>query len=324
MLLFCANSLIDLADRRGLVEALSAATDLTFTLMLVAAYVLLSRIQIDITASILSVAVMIYSILNILFFPAALLRTVGLPLLAVIVVVPYVDSRRLRSLSVVAWLTIALLFWLSSQRQLPGEPIVDFGALWGASAIILLVLNQFHARMSETLAQTRAANAALRAAQANLEVQIAERTASLQQALGDLQTRTDEQARLLAETEQQRAVIRALSVPVLPVGPLTLAIPLIGVFEAARLKELHERALRAIERFGARYLVMDITGVAAIDREVAQGLVQVAQAVRLMGARIVLAGIRPEVAQTIVSLDLDLEGLETAATLQEGIAGAVR
>ncbi len=73
-----------------------------------------------------------------------------------------------------------------------------------------------------------------------------------------------------------------------------------------------------------RHLVVDVTGVAVIDREIAQGIVKVVQAVRLMGARIVLAGIRPEVAQAIVGLGLDLEEPETAPTLQEGIAGAMR
>jgi rsbT co-antagonist protein RsbR len=80
--------------------------------------------------------------------------------------------------------------------------------------------------------------------------------------------------------------------------------------------------LQAIERSGAKALVLDITGIPAVDREVALGILRVAQAVRLMGARIVLAGIRPEVAQAIVSLGVSLEGLQTAATFQDGIAAA--
>jgi rsbT co-antagonist protein RsbR len=164
---------------------------------------------------------------------------------------------------------------------------------------------------------------ALRDAQATLEAQVAERTASLRQALDDLQARAEEQARLLDETAQQRAAIRALSLPVLPVNETTLAVPLVGAFDAARLRDLQEQTLRAIEQSGARRLVLDITGVPAIDDEVAQGIIHVAQAVQLMGARVVLAGIRPEVAQALVSLDTDLDGLETAATLQKGIAGVL-
>jgi rsbT co-antagonist protein RsbR len=118
-------------------------------------------------------------------------------------------------------------------------------------------------------------------------------------------------------------MIRALSLPVLPVTEATLAIPLVGALDAARLRDLQEQTLRAIERSGARRLVLDITGVPAVDDEVAQGLIQVSQAVQLMGARVVLAGIRPEVAQALVSLDADLNGFETAATLQDGINGAL-
>jgi rsbT co-antagonist protein RsbR len=135
--------------------------------------------------------------------------------------------------------------------------------------------------------------------------------------------RIEEQARLLDETAQQCATIRALSLPVLPVTEATLAIPLVGALDAARLRDLQEQTLRAIERSGARRLVLDITGVPAVDDEVAQGLIQVSQAVQLMGARVVLAGIRPEVAQALVSLDADLNGFETAATLQDGINGAL-
>jgi rsbT co-antagonist protein RsbR len=174
--------------------------------------------------------------------------------------------------------------------------------------------------MSETLARTRAANGALHESQATLEAQVAERTASLRQALDELEARAEQQAMLLDETAQQRATIRALSLPVLPVNAATLAIPLVGALDAARLRDLQEQTLRAIEQSGARRLVLDITGVPAVDDMVARGIVQVAQAVKLMGARVVLAGIRPEVAQALVSLDTNLVGLETAATLQEGIA----
>jgi rsbT co-antagonist protein RsbR len=324
MLLFSANSLVDLASRADLVEILSATADISFTLFLIGLYVLLSRVLLANAALLIGAAILVYSAANILLFPNALLRIASLPLLAVAIAVAYVDSRRLRILSVAAWLTAVLVVMLSNGALLSSTPIVDIGALCAANAIILLVLNVFHTRMTETLAQTRIANAALRDSQATLEGQVTERTASLQQALDDLQARSEAQTRLLDETAQQRATIRALSLPVLPVSDTTLAIPLVGALDADRLRDLQEQTLRAIERSGARRLVLDITGVPAVDDEVAQGIVQVAQAVQLMGARVVLAGIRPEVAQALVSLDADLDDLETAATLQEGIDGATR
>jgi rsbT co-antagonist protein RsbR len=324
MLLFSIISLITLASKPGLIEQLSAITDTTLTALLIGLYGLLRRVRLQMVALLLGLMILIYSILNILLFPAALIRVVIQPLLAVVVAVAYIDSRKLRGLSIAAWLTIAVLFWLSNLTLLSPEPIIDFAALFAISALTLLVLNLFHARMNETLAQTRVANAALREAQETLEMQVTDRTASLQHALGELQDRAEEQARLLAETEQQRATIRALGVPVLPISGTALAVPLVGTFDAARLYELQEQTLRAIEQSGATYLVIDITGVLTVDNEVAQGIIQVAQAVRLMGARVVLAGIRPEVAQALVSLGLDLDGLQTAATLQEGIAATTR
>ena len=238
-----------------------------------------------------------------------MIRVISQPMLAVILALAYINSRQLRALSVAAWLTIVVIFWRSNYALISNEPIVDFVALCAASAIILLVLNQFHTRMHQSLAKVREANAALHGHRANLEAQVAERTAVLQQAMENLEARAAEQQRLLAETEQQRDAIRALSLPILPINQTTLAAPLIGTFNSQRLADLQQHMLLAIERSGAKTLVLDITGVPAVDHEVALGILRVAQATRLMGARVVLAGIRPEVAQALVSLGVDLSGL---------------
>jgi len=324
MLVFCTASFIALVQRPAPVEALSAAADTAFTIVLIGTYALLGRLQIASAALILAGAILIYCILNLLLFPNALIRVITQPMLAVILALAYVNSRQLRTLSVAAWLSIVLIFWRSNYALISTEPIVDFVALCAASAIILLVLSQFHTRMHQSLGKVQEANAALHGQQANLEAQVAERTASLQQAMTDLEARAAEQQRLLAETEQQRDAIRALSLPILPISQTTLAAPLVGTFDSQRLAELQQHMLLAIERTGAKTLVLDITGVPAVDREVALGVLRVAQAVRLMGARIVLAGIRPEVAQAIISLAVDLDGLQTAATFQDGIALAAK
>jgi rsbT co-antagonist protein RsbR len=324
MLLFCIASFVALAQQPALVEALSAATDLAFTIILIGMYVLLGRLQLEIAALILAGAILLYCILNLLLFPDALIRVISQPMLAVILALAYINSRQLRALSVAAWLSIVLIFWRSNHALISNEPIVDFVALCAASAITLLVLSQFHTRMHRSLTKVQEANAALHSQRANLEARVAERTASLQQAMGDLEARAAEQQRLVAETEQQRDAIRALSLPILPINQTTLAAPLIGTFDPLRLAELQQHMLLAIERSGAKTLVLDITGVPAVDREVALGILRVAQAARLMGARIVLAGIRPEVAQAIISLGVDLAGIYTTATFQDGIAVAAR
>lgn len=322
MLLFCTISLATFAQQPEIVAGLSAATDAAFLLVLLVTYLLLRRLRLQSAALILAGAILVYCVLNVVLFPQALIRVVGEPLLAVVLALAYINSRQLRILSIAAWLTTVAIFWISDHRLISQEPIVDFIGLCAAGAIVMLVLSQFHTRMSRALAEAQAANTALHGEQARLEAQVAERTASLQQALVNLEAHAAEQARLLAETEQQRGAIRALSLPILPINRTTLAAPLIGAFDAQRLAELQQQMLQAIERSKAKALVLDITGIPAVDREVALGILRVAQAVRLMGARIVLAGIRPEVAQAIVSLGVSLEGLQTAATFQDGIVAA--
>jgi rsbT co-antagonist protein RsbR len=225
MLLFCVASFSTLAQQPARIEALSAATDTAFTLILIGMYVLLGRLQIGVAALILAGSMLVYCLLNLLLFPNALVRVLSQPMLAVILALAYINSRQLRVLSIAAWLTIVVIFWRSNHALISNEPIVDFVALCAASAITLLVLNQFHVRMHRSLARVREANAALHEQQANLETQVDERTAALQQAMEHLEARAAEQQRLLAETEQQRDAIRALSLPILPINPTTLAAP---------------------------------------------------------------------------------------------------
>lgn len=168
--------------------------------------------------------------------------------------------------------------------------------------------------------EARQSAARLAELNASLEAQVAQRTAALQIALRDLEQRAAEQARLLAENEQQRQAIRALSVPVLPVRDTTLVMPLIGAIDTTRLSDMQEHALKQIEQTGARELLIDVTGVPVIDTQVAKGLIQLVEAARLMGTRVMLAGIRPEVAQTLVSLGVDLSSIRTFSTLQAALA----
>jgi anti-anti-sigma regulatory factor/HAMP domain-containing protein len=124
----------------------------------------------------------------------------------------------------------------------------------------------------------------------------------------------------LATIEEQRAVIREMSVPALPISATTVVMPLVGALDSVRLRLVQEQALQMLERSSARYLLLDITGVPVVDTQVAHGLIQVVQAARLLSARVVVVGIRPEVAQALVGLGIDLTGVITRSTLQSGIA----
>jgi rsbT co-antagonist protein RsbR len=126
-------------------------------------------------------------------------------------------------------------------------------------------------------------------------------------------------AEQLATIQSQRAVIQEMSVPVLPITSHALLMPLIGALDTARLELIQEQGLQALERSNARFLLLDISGVPIIDTQVAKGLLHLVDATRLLGAQVVVVGVRPEVAQSIVGLGLSFN-VTTRATLQDGIA----
>jgi rsbT co-antagonist protein RsbR len=155
---------------------------------------------------------------------------------------------------------------------------------------------------------------------ARLEQEVNERTRELRQALANVEARDAEKQALLDQITLQGDQIREMSVPVLPVDQRTLVMPLVGALDSQRLIQVQEQALNKIEHSQARYLLLDITGVPVVDSQVAQGLISTIQAVRLLGAEPVLVGVRPEVAQSLVALGIDLTDLRTAGDLQ----GALR
>lgn len=126
-------------------------------------------------------------------------------------------------------------------------------------------------------------------------------------------------SRQLETITAQQELIRQMSVPVLPVSDRVLVIPLIGALDSARLALVQERALEAIEHKHAGRLILDVTGVPVVDARVASELIRIARAVSLLGAQAILVGIRPDVAQAMVSLGIDLSSIITYATLQSGI-----
>lgn len=99
--------------------------------------------------------------------------------------------------------------------------------------------------------------------------------------------------------------------------------PLIGTIDGARAQRITESLLHGIIETRARTAILDITGVATVDTQVADALLRAARAVRLVGADVILTGMGPEVAQTLVGLGTNFEGITTLATLQSGIAFAM-
>src|ERR1700723_2432798 len=123
---------------------------------------------------------------------------------------------------------------------------------------------------------------------------------------------------------QQQEAIRELSPPVLQVRERLLILPIIGVIDAQRARQLTEQLLRGIRMNRAKVVVIDITGVAAMDVTVANHLVQTVEASRLLGATVIVTGLSPEIAQTLVTIGVDLGKMNTVADLQGGIEQAER
>jgi PAS domain S-box-containing protein len=121
----------------------------------------------------------------------------------------------------------------------------------------------------------------------------------------------------------QQAALRELSTPLIPLDDGVVAMPLIGAIDSTRAQQVIETLLEGVSGHHARVAILDITGVSVVDTQVANALIRAAQAVKLLGARVVLTGIRPEVAQTLVGLGVDLNGIVTRSSLQAGIQYAL-
>lgn len=123
---------------------------------------------------------------------------------------------------------------------------------------------------------------------------------------------------------QQQEAIRELSTPVLQVRERLVILPIIGVLDGQRARQLTEQLLRGIRSNRAKVVVIDITGVPEIDSTVANHLVQTVEASRLMGASVIITGLSSEIALTLVTLGVDLSKMNAVGDLQGGIEEAER
>jgi anti-anti-sigma factor len=129
---------------------------------------------------------------------------------------------------------------------------------------------------------------------------------------------------LLAEKTALLEVIREASTPIAPVVRGILVVPLVGIFDAVRAENLTEKLLQEITRVGAKAAILDISGVPMFDTAAAQLIIRLARAVRLLGTEVLLVGMSPDNARTIVQLGVDLSGIGTLGTLQDGLARALQ
>ena len=142
---------------------------------------------------------------------------------------------------------------------------------------------------------------------------VAQAEQALKQSLAEQQVMINSQQELILE----------LSTPLIPVHDGVVIMPIIGVVDTTRAGKILETLLEGIGRHHAITAILDITGVKSVDTHVANALVQAAKAARLLGTEVILTGITAAVAQTIVSIGIDLSSIDTQSTLQQGIARAL-
>jgi rsbT co-antagonist protein RsbR len=142
-------------------------------------------------------------------------------------------------------------------------------------------------------------------------------------ALGMHTIRTFQKSRESVIKRQQEELLE-LSTPVVKLWDGVLALPMIGTLDSQRTQVVMESLLQRIVDTGAEIAIIDITGVPTVDTLVAQHLLKTVTAIRLMGADCIISGVRPQIAQTIVHLGLDLQGVVTKANLADALALALK
>jgi anti-anti-sigma regulatory factor/HAMP domain-containing protein len=128
-----------------------------------------------------------------------------------------------------------------------------------------------------------------------------------------------------AMQEQQRLseTVRQLSLPVIPIANQIIMVPLVGAVDSGRAEDFIETVLRGVEQHRARVVLLDLTGVLLLDALVAQALIKAITAARLLGAHVLMLGIRPELAETFINVGVDVSLFETSATMQSGLLRAL-
>jgi anti-anti-sigma factor len=258
-------------------------------------------------------------------YPAA---TPFLPVMFIPVILTglLIETRPLLLIAAASALIAAAIFLVNpvitpftTMVQPPGDLTIVAVALF---LLVLFVVTTIIALFGPVLRQSLMAALArereLEQLRDSLEATVNERTAGLQEALRMVEQREAQLQQALTDLRASQATIRELSAPVLPVLPGVLIAPLVGAIDESRATVFVANVLHAVERERAQQVIFDVTGVPLIDTQVARMILQAADAVRLLGAQVILVGIRPEVAQTVVGLGVALD-MKTYADLQQAI-----
>ena len=228
-----------------------------------------------------------------------------------------------------------LLRKLRESLQAGADPQgVESAADWASVRDLLADLSRSRAAQGQSAGATSVFVLALKKPLfASLQRRLGAQPEALGPALWSLSTLVDKLAQHTVSIFQQvrEDIIRRqqeelleLSTPVVKLWEGVLAVPMIGVLDSSRTQMVMEALLQRIVDTGSGLAIIDITGVPTVDTLVAQHLLKTVTAIRLMGADCIISGIRPQIAQTIVHLGIDLQGVSTKATLADALSLALQ
>jgi anti-anti-sigma regulatory factor len=190
---------------------------------------------------------------------------------------------------------------------------VEFLSVLSAPAAIAVENALLYADVKAVSADLERSNEMLRAANERLEREFHERE-RLQQ----------EQVRMQEEIiRSQESRLSELSTPLIPITDRIMVMPLIGTIDEARAGQMLETALSGVQANRAAVVILDITGVKVVESSVASTITRLAAALRLLGTEVIVTGIRPMVARSLIELGIDLSSIETRSNLKAGIAHAL-
>lgn len=192
---------------------------------------------------------------------------------------------------------------------------------------LMLDLETLHLANEEKAAYLGLQQSALNAKEVQLRetsAGLADQRATIERQRALLDTRERELAAMQAKIERQAEAIRELAVPVIEVEDGIVALPVIGTIDAVRAQEIMQTLLQHVVATRSRHVILDLTGVAVVDTRTADYIAKVVGAVELVGARCVVSGLNPLIAQTLVDLGVELGAIKTFRNLKESLRDSLR